>query len=258
MPTTDGNLSVVAVNHSIFSPAIEQHVIPPGVKLPKIASLYLGTTIPSEHLDNYAVHMAPNLNHDVLKCKLFGITLRQHTQTWYVNLPHGSVGSFPELTKKFTTQFYSCEPIQHPTKVLHKIVQGPNKSLQDYICRFTRTVLTVTDFNDQIGSSAFVSNIHPTKQYKYLIGHHNTQSFTILMEAAASHALTKEKISLFAEPVMPIVHAPPPPSLKHNPTIIMTNQTDQIIIIGQITLRSITTLPMRRDNNRPSTYGQGG
>ena len=78
------------------------------------------------------------------------------------------------------------------------------------------------------------------------------------MEAAASHALTKEKISLFAEPVMPIVHAPPPPSLKHNPTIIMTNQTDQIIIIGQITLRSITTLPMRRDNNRPSTYGQGG
>ena len=65
----------VAVNRSIFSPAIKQYVIPLGVKLPKMASLYLGTTILSEHLDYYVMHMALNPNHDALKWRLFEITL---------------------------------------------------------------------------------------------------------------------------------------------------------------------------------------
>ena len=66
---------------------------------------------------------------------------------------------------------------------------------------FTRAALTVIDFNDQTGQSAFISNIHLTKQYKYHLGHQNTQLFLALMEAASSHALTKEKISPFLDPV---------------------------------------------------------
>ena len=71
-------LEVIAMNCSIFSPAIEQYVIPSLVKLPKMESLYLGTTSPFEHLDNYVMHMALNPNHDALKCRLFEITLGQH------------------------------------------------------------------------------------------------------------------------------------------------------------------------------------
>ena len=82
------------VNQSIFSLAIEQYEIPPGVKLPKMTNLYLGAFSPSKHLDNYVVHMALNPNHDALKCRLFGITLGNHAQTWYVNLSQGSIGSF--------------------------------------------------------------------------------------------------------------------------------------------------------------------
>lgn len=54
-------------NQSIFSPTIEQYQIPPGVKLPKVPNRYLGTTSPSEHLDNYVVHMSLNSDHDALK-----------------------------------------------------------------------------------------------------------------------------------------------------------------------------------------------
>ena len=118
---------VMALNRSIFSPTIEQYVTSPRVKLPKMASLYLGTTSLSEHLDNYAMHMAFNPNRDVLNCRLFGITLAQHTRTWYVNLSQGLVESFFELAEKFIAQFSSCEPIWCPTKVLHKIVQGPKR-----------------------------------------------------------------------------------------------------------------------------------
>ena len=71
----------VVVNRSIFSPAIKQYKIPWGVKLPKMANLYLGASSPSEHLDNYVVHMALNPNHDALKCKLFSITLGNHART---------------------------------------------------------------------------------------------------------------------------------------------------------------------------------
>ena len=90
------------VNQSIFSPTIEQYEIPPGVKLPKMKNLYLGTFSPSEHLDKYVMHMDVNPNHDAFKCRLFGITLGNHAWTWYVNLSQGSIGSFTQLAKKFT------------------------------------------------------------------------------------------------------------------------------------------------------------
>lgn len=114
------------------------------------------------------------------------------------------------LAEKFIAQFSSCELIWCPTEILQKIVQGPNEFLHKYISHFTRVALTVTDFNDQTRRSTFVPNIHPTKQYKYLLGHQDTQSFITLMEIVASHALTEEKINLFTEPAMPIIHAPLP------------------------------------------------
>ena len=83
------------------------------------------------------------------------------------------------------------------------MVQGPKESLWEYISHFTRAVLTVTDFNDQTGRSVFLYNIHPTKQYKYLLSHQNSQSFLALMDAAASHALTEEKISPLIDSVAP-------------------------------------------------------
>ena len=83
---TSLNPGAVVVNRSIFSPTIEQCEIPPGVKLPKMSNLYLGPSSLSEHLDNYVVHIVLNPNHDVLKCRLFGITLEDHARTWYVNL----------------------------------------------------------------------------------------------------------------------------------------------------------------------------
>ena len=101
----------MVANQSIFSPAIEQYEITLGVKIPKMTNLYLGASSPSEHLDNYTVHMDLNPNHDVLKCRLFRITLGNYAQTWYVNLSQGSIGSFSQLAEKFTAQFSSCELI---------------------------------------------------------------------------------------------------------------------------------------------------
>ena len=64
---------------------------------------------------------------------------------------------------------------------------------------FSMVALTVSDFVDQTGQLAFISNIHPSKQYKYLLVHQKTSTFTMLMEAAAAHALTEEKMNPFPE-----------------------------------------------------------
>ena len=87
--------------------------------------------------------------------------------------------------------------------------------LREYISRFTRAALTITDFHDQTGRSVFISNIHRMKQYKYLIGHQNIQYFTTLMDVVASHALTEEKISPFTNLITPTIWLPYPP-ITHN------------------------------------------
>ncbi|KAL5571059.1 hypothetical protein UlMin_020656 [Ulmus minor] len=95
-------------------------------------------------------------------------------------------------------------------EILHKVVQGLGESLREYISRFTRATLTVTNFNDQTSHSVFLSNIHPSKQYKYLQSHQNSQSFSALMDAAASHALTEEKLSPLAESTTTSARPPHP------------------------------------------------
>ena len=71
-------LRSIAEKRLIFSPTITQYQIPPEAKLLKLVHKYLGTTSPTEHLENYAVHMALNPDHDTLKCELFGITLGEY------------------------------------------------------------------------------------------------------------------------------------------------------------------------------------
>ena len=65
--------------------------------------------------------------------------------------------------------------------------------------RFSRVALTVADFVDQTGQSDFIQNIHLKKQYKYLLGHQQTPTFSALMEVAAAHAAMEEKMNLFPE-----------------------------------------------------------
>ena len=64
---------------------------------------------------------------------------------------------------------------------------------------FSWVALIVSDFVDQTGQSAFVSNINPSKQYKYLLGHQKTPTFSALMEAATAHATTEQKMNPFPE-----------------------------------------------------------
>ena len=65
-----------------------------------------------------------------------------------------------------------------------------------FLALISKVALTIFHFVDQTGESAFIANIHPSKQYKYPLEHQRTLTFTTLMEALATYALTKEKMNL--------------------------------------------------------------
>ena len=150
---------------------------------------------PTKHLDIYIVHVALNPNHNALKCRLFGITLGEYTRAWFVNLPKWFIRSFVDLSTKFMAQFTSSKPIKRPTKIFHKIRQGPNETLRDYMTRFSKVVLTISWFVDETRQLAFISNIYLSKQYKYLLGHQKTLNFSNLIEMAATHSLIEEMMN---------------------------------------------------------------
>ena len=65
--------------------------------------------------------------------------------------------------------------------------------------RFSQVALTDSNVMDQTGQSTFIPNIHPNKQYKNVLEHQKTPTFTMLMEAAAAHALTEDKMNLLLD-----------------------------------------------------------
>ena len=65
--------------------------------------------------------------------------------------------------------------------------------------RFSRAALTVFEFMDQMGQSEFIANIQASKQYKYLLGHQKTLTFTALMEVVAAHALKMNSFPSFEQ-----------------------------------------------------------
>ena len=139
-------------------------------------------------------------------------------------------------------------------EILHKVVQGPGESLREYISRFTRAALTVTDFNDQTGRSVFLANIHPSKPYKYLLSNQNSQSFSALMDAAASHALTEEKLSPLAESTTASAR-PPRPSVPHPRSDFNVDQMDRADGARRVNRDfDQNQYSRQREDNRPRPY----
>ena len=91
---------------------------------------------------------------------------------------------------------------------------------------FSRVLLTISDFVNQMGQSAFISNIHPSKQYKYFLGHQKTPTFTMLIEAVAAHASMEEKMNPFLELDLKAGYGPHP---SKNEQCRYENRTDQLL-----------------------------
>ncbi|GAU11232.1 hypothetical protein TSUD_342220 [Trifolium subterraneum] len=117
--------------------------LPRGLEKPPTLDKYDGTTDPDEHVQSVETALDYRNLRGSIKCKLFPLSLTRGTSTWWRNLPPGSIDSWEELCRMFTTHFTTSR--RHPKTVasLKAIVQGPEESLRNYIERFNKVSVEV-------------------------------------------------------------------------------------------------------------------
>nr|XP_017245120.1 PREDICTED: uncharacterized protein LOC108216789 [Daucus carota subsp. sativus] len=120
---------------------------------------YDGTTDPQEHVAQYkqrmfTVPITKELR-EACMCKGFGSTLTGPALQWYVSLPNGSIGTFADLVDAFNLQFASSRVFEKTTSDLYKITQRYREPLREYLTRFNREKVTITNCDIPTAIEAF-------------------------------------------------------------------------------------------------------
>jgi hypothetical protein len=69
---------------------------------------YDGSANPTEFLQIYSTSILIVGGNETVMANYFPVTLTDTTQSWFMNLPQGSLTSWEELCRQFTTNFKSA------------------------------------------------------------------------------------------------------------------------------------------------------
>ncbi|XP_057746852.1 uncharacterized protein LOC130966103 [Arachis stenosperma] len=106
---------------------------------------YDGTTDPKHHLSNFKSRMYLADTSDATRCKAFQTTLIKAPMKWFDNLPHRSVTSFDNLSRKFLMRFsIQKDKVKHALSLLG-VKQEVREPLRDYMERFNKECLEIQD-----------------------------------------------------------------------------------------------------------------
>ncbi|KAL8148167.1 hypothetical protein AgCh_005499 [Apium graveolens] len=122
-------------------------------KMP-IIKAYDGTGDPANHVRIFSNALLLQPVNDAIKCRAFPQTLSGMAQRWYSRLPPNSIGSFRELSQAFIKQFISGRVHEKSSAPLMSIVQVAKESLREYLNRFTKEALKVSDLDDKVAMIA--------------------------------------------------------------------------------------------------------
>ncbi|PWA37246.1 reverse transcriptase domain-containing protein [Artemisia annua] len=135
-----------------------------GLKVPTNLKTYDGMSDLDDHL---TIFMGTMDVHKLLKpawCRFFHITLCGAARFWYDNLSPGSINSFHELRDKFRANFLKQRRFQKIQAEILGIRQCSDESLRDYLGRFGKETLHMTDWSDEMMTGAFISGLRPTDE----------------------------------------------------------------------------------------------
>ena len=91
-----------------------------------------------EHVGQFTLQCGEASSSDILKLRMFPLSLSGTAFTWFSSLAHNSIYSFAQLEQKFREYFYS-EDSELKLSHLTAIRQKHNESVADYIRRFRDT-----------------------------------------------------------------------------------------------------------------------
>ncbi|GKB99069.1 reverse transcriptase domain-containing protein [Tanacetum coccineum] len=154
---------------SPFSKRIRDYEMPNGLKIPTNLRTYDGLSDPDDHL---TVFMGTMDVHKLLEsawCRFFHITLCGAARFWYDNLVLGSIDDFHQLRSKFRANFLQQRRFQKTQAEILGIRQRSKESLKDYLARFSKETLHMTDCSDGMMTGAFISGLRSGRLFKDLI-----------------------------------------------------------------------------------------
>ncbi|XP_016173409.1 uncharacterized protein LOC107615905 [Arachis ipaensis] len=100
---------------------------------------------------------------DTVLCHCFPNYLDGPALDWLCALPAGSISRFQQLAKQFEDHFAGSAIYLHDSDYLNTIKQGQNESLKDYMTRFTKVTISITDLHPEVHLHAIKSGLRPGK-----------------------------------------------------------------------------------------------
>ncbi|XP_057811605.1 uncharacterized protein LOC131025838 [Salvia miltiorrhiza] len=119
-------------------------------------------------------------------CKGFDSSLIGPALQWYTNLPNNSIRSFAQLTDVSVQQYASSRKLEKISEDLYAIVQRNGEPLRDYIGRFNKEKVSITNCSEQTAVTAFRKGLLPGSDlYKTLTKYPCKTMEDVLIQACA-------------------------------------------------------------------------
>ncbi|GAU10226.1 hypothetical protein TSUD_421500, partial [Trifolium subterraneum] len=117
--------------------------LPRALQKPPQLGKYDGLTDPDIHIQNIDAFLNYQAVKGGIKCRIFPTTLVEGATAWYKSLPQGSITSWKDLCKQFTSHFTASRKHPKTEANLEAVRQGPNETLRSYIERFNKEAVQV-------------------------------------------------------------------------------------------------------------------
>jgi len=122
---------------------------------------YDGSTDPDEHIDAYVSELTLFTTDGYIYCKVFPISLRGATLSWFTHLPSGSIESLTTLKAKFIAQFATSKPHQMTSVAPVNIRQEKEESLKAFMARFGQVTLSIRGLLSKVAMAYLITALRP-------------------------------------------------------------------------------------------------
>ena len=143
---------------SSFNDDIAMVEIPKRFTIPHM-KMYDRSADPEEHIAQYkqrifTVPISRDYRESCM-CKGFGSALTGPALQWSISLQNGTIASFADLVDTFNLQFASSRRSEKTTNDLYRIIQKHREPLRDYLSKFNKEKVTITNYDIPTTIKAF-------------------------------------------------------------------------------------------------------
>jgi hypothetical protein len=132
---------------------------------------YDGTVNPAEFLQIYTTSILAAGGDEAIMANYFPVALTGTARSWLMNLPEGTLDSWPELCRQFTANFKSAYARLGNKTDLHAVQQRPGESLRSFIQRFSQVRNTIPRISNVSVVVAFRQGVRDEKMLEKLATH---------------------------------------------------------------------------------------